>query len=634
MSDVLVASFGLRVAIVRRIPEPFRSACPSIRRHSGRTTLARRTSPLSDGAHTIDHRPIKGEVFGATRLASHARKLARRHVVAPTPRRRWIRPRAPGPLLSRLDATEAALDAAHATLVAASAAGADVGPAGAWLLDNFFVVIEQLPEIRAMLPAGYYQELPKLTGDGPRTGYPRIYDIVLELIAHTDGRLDEAGVSLMLSEYQRVTTLTLGELWAIPAMLRMGYLDNVRRMALRAARDVADRASADEWVSGLLAARATDGSQLSAFVHNGPTLTPAFLTRFLQQIRSRRSDFTPLLWLEQWVAEDGMSVEDAAQLSAQELALTQLVMANSIASLRLVANIDWAIVIETASAVEAKLCEDPADAYAVMTRTTRDRYRHAVERIAKGSELAEVDVATEAIRAASAGEIAIGPSGADARTRHVGYYLIGDGRRAFEQACGLRVDLATRVREAALTHPVTSYFGALGVVLAATLATAVSPLVFAESGHRTWTWLVVAIVFALLPAADVAVAVVHQIVNALIPAARLPRLDYEDGVPAPARTVVVVPLLLGSLDAVRRALDHLEVQFLANRDRQIRFALLSDWADAPTEYTPGDHEIVAAAVAGIRELNDAHGDAGLENANGPAERPFYLLHRARRWNAR
>ena len=144
----------------------------------------------------------------------------------------------------------------------------------------------------ATLPAGYYQELPKLAGDGALAGYPRIYEIVIELIAHTDGRLDEPSVALMMREYQRVTPLTLGELWAIPAMLRMGYLENIRRMALRAARDIADRASADEWVTRLLAATSSDGDRRSAsslaFVHHGPSLTPAFLTRFLQQIRSRR----------------------------------------------------------------------------------------------------------------------------------------------------------------------------------------------------------------------------------------------------------------------------------------------------------------------------------------------------------
>ena len=145
-----------------------------------------------------------------------------------------------------------------------------------------------------MLPAGYYQELPKLAGSGAGAGYPRIYDVVLELIAHTDGRLDEASVSLMLAEYQCVAALTLGELWAIPAMLRMGFLENVRRMALRAARDVADRALADEWASHLLALDGGENVDLYRFVHEGPSLTPAFLTRFLQQLRTRRSGFKPL----------------------------------------------------------------------------------------------------------------------------------------------------------------------------------------------------------------------------------------------------------------------------------------------------------------------------------------------------
>jgi cyclic beta-1,2-glucan synthetase len=205
------------------------------------------------GVDALERSPIKGEIFGAGLLGSHARRLARRHTLAPITRPQWFRRRDRGPLIAQLDATERALTAARDTLARASADGADVGPAGAWLLDNFFVVMEQLPEIRAMLPAGYYQELPKLSGDGPRSGYPRIYDIIVELITHTDGRLDDASVSLVLTEYQRVSALTLGELWAIPAMLRIGYLENVRRMALRASSDVDDRASADAWVSRLIA---------------------------------------------------------------------------------------------------------------------------------------------------------------------------------------------------------------------------------------------------------------------------------------------------------------------------------------------------------------------------------------------
>ncbi|HXT17475.1 MAG TPA: glucoamylase family protein [Gemmatimonadaceae bacterium] len=587
-------------------------------------TLSLDAPDVPDDHGSAERSPIKGEIFGAARLGSHARRLARRHTLAPVAATQWLRRRDRGPLIAQLDATERALNAARDTLAAASASGADVGPAGAWLLDNFFVVMEQLPEIRSMLPAGYYRELPKLAGGGPRAGYPRIYDIIVELITHTDGRLDDASVCMILTEYQRVSALTLGELWAIPAMLRIGYLENVRRMALRASREVADRASADAWVSRLIAASPVDDDELAAFVHRGPPLSAAFLTRFLQQIRSRRADFMPLLWLEQWLAEDIMTVEDAAQRSAQELALTQLVMANSIASLRHVANIDWTTLVEAVSIVETTLREDPAQAYAHMTRSTRDQYRHAVERIAKGSALDEHHVAAEAVRAA---RTAADADGIDARRDHVGHYLIGDGRPAFERACEFRGGHAARFRELILAHPAASYFGALSVVFAATLGVLLSPfLLVAVSADRA-LWFVIAAAFACLPAADAAVAIVHQLVNLVIPASRLARLDYADGVPERHRTVVVVPLLLGSPEAVTRALDHIEVQFLANRDREVRFALLSDFLDAATEHTAEDAAIVDAAVAGIRALNEAY-----RGEHGESYAPFYILHRARKWN--
>jgi len=571
--------------------------------------------------------PRHGEPFGATRLAAHAGILARRQTIAATHRNSWLARRRRGPLLSRLTATEQALVTARDTLARASAAGTEVSPAGAWLLDNFFVVLEQVPEIRTTLPVGYYQELPKLDGDGPFAGYPRIYEIVSELIAHTDGRLDEPSVALMIREYQRVTALTLGELWAIPAMLRMGYLENIRRMALRAARDVDERALADSWVSRLLGAQdvgdMTGG--LSAFVHRGPRLTPAFLTRFLQQIRSRRSDFTPLLWLEQWVAEDVMTVEDAAQRSAQELALTQLVMANSIASLRSVARIDWTAFVESASATESVLRTDPSGTYAEMTRATRDRYRHAVERIARGTGQPEPAVAGAAIVAARASADA---SGAGARESHVGYHLVGDGRRAFERVAGYVGSPRARISDWVLAHPGPCYFTALAIATAVVLVLLVAPLSVTALGSVHAAWLAAAFLLALLPATDVALAIVHQAVNVFVPPARLARLDFDRAVPERDRTTVVVPLLVGSVEAAAEALAHIEVQYLANRDPQIRFALLSDFPDAPAEIEAADEAVTTALVDGIRALNVVHGGDADDH-----DSPFYLLHRQRRWNA-
>ncbi len=129
----------------------------------------------------------------------------------------------------------------------------------------------------------------------------------------------------------------------------------------------------------------------------------------------------------------------------------------------------------------------------------------------------------------------------------------------------------------------------------------------------------------LIPAADIAVNVVNQLVTTFLPPRPLPKLDlYEHGVPAELRTAVVIPTLFDSVEAVREALDNLEVQFLANREAHLHFAVLSDFTDAPTETHADDAAIVAAAAEGVRTLNARYA--------GSEQDAFYLFHRSRRWN--
>ena len=564
---------------------------------------------------------ILGELFGTDRLARHGRHLARSQEIVETPRR--VRPRGKGPLLSRLAATERVLRGVHGTLARVAAEGVEVSPAGEWLLDNFYVVLEQVQEVRATLPSNYYHELPKLAGEGPLAGYPRVYEIAIELIAHTDGRLDPALLELVVEQFQRITPLTMGELWAMSAMLRMGFLENVRHMAVRAAADVADTKEADAWVTRLLAAEDAGGDALARvlddLIHHPPSLTPAFLTRFLQQIRSRRADFTPLLWLEQWIGDEVMSVEEAVQRSTQHLAVTQLVMANSIASLRKIGTIHWSEFVEAVSATEAVLRRDPCGVYPEMTFATRDRYRHVVEHLSRKTDVAEHEVATAAIQAAAAAERA---SGMSARSAHVGYHLIDDGRRALEAALGYRPGVRERLFRAATDRPSLFYFTAMGLSVAAALALLLEP---AEGA--VGIGVLGAVLLALSPATDAALAVVNQLVTLLLPPDRLARMAFKAGLPSVHRGVVVVPILLGNAQAVEEALDHLEAQYLANRDPEIRFALLGDFLDADAEVMPGDDEIVEAAVEGVRALNALYAED--PRAGGP---PFYVFNRPRRLN--
>jgi cyclic beta-1,2-glucan synthetase len=485
------------------------------------------------------------------------------------------------------------------------------------------VVQEHIREVRDSLPRGYYRELPELAS-GALAGYPRVYEIAITLISHTEARIELESVDLFLDAFQEVRPLVIGELWAIPAMLRLGLIESVRRMALRTVRRLEELESADGWATRLVEAgdesAAAVAEALNDFISDPPLLTPAFVSRFLGQLRGSGGGRPELLRLEHWIADHGMSAEEAAARATERVALTQLTMANSITSLRGIARMDWEAFVERQSAIEATLRQDPAEVYGRMMFATRDQYRHVVERIARRSRRDEATVARDALELAQAAP-SNGTGEAD-RRRHVGYYLVDEGLPELERITGYRPPAGLRLYRWALRHPNVVFVGG---VLAGTLAAILAVLWLAGPEARA-AWPVV-LLFAFIPANDIGVTAMNQLLTAFLPPRRLPKLDLgrHGGVPEEFRTVVVVPTLFGSVEAVREALEHLEVQYLANREDHLQFAILSDFTDARTETRETDEAILAAAVSGIQGLNAEYGDE---------EDAFYLFHRSRRWNPR
>ena len=556
--------------------------------------------------------PIRGEVLGLERLGDRARAVARGHHLLPAQKQRGS-----GPLLLRLEDTKAVLDRVYQELNRGAESGLDISPAGDWLLDNFYIVQEHIREIRTSLPKSYYDELPKLS-TGALTGYPRAYEVAIELIAHTEGHLDLDNITLFVREYQTVTPLRMGELWAIPTMLRLGLVENIRRMALRVAARLQEVESADRAATRLR--EASEESQqalaaaLAAFVDDHPPFTPTWVARFLQQVRSYQTNFTPLIWLEQWIAEDGPSAEEAATRSNRRVALTQVTVANSITSLRTISRLDWKDFVESQSATEQLLRQDPSGHYASMTFGTRDHYRHIVEHIAKRVKRPEEEIAGEVVSLAKLAD----PS--DARHAHVGYFLVDKGRRVLEGRLGYTPPPGEWIYRWTQRHPNTLYFG--GITLFTVLALAV--ILEVVEGAPPMIRLIIALI-SLLPASEIGISVINQMITMLMPPRLLSKLELrDDGIPEAYMTAVVVPTLLGSVRAVEEALEHLEVQYLANRDPNLQFAILSDYTDSPTEHRQGDEEILTAVSAGIKALNAKYRNA--------AEDVFFLFHRPRLWN--
>lgn len=574
----------------------------------------------ADAADEFLAGPIRGELLGAEHLAARARAIARDQQVV-TGRR----PLRAARLLARLAETRGILAGARERLMDATAAGIDEEPAATWLLDNYYVLQEHLQEVRASLPGGYYRQLPELMS-GPLTGYPRVYEIAITLISHTEARIDLEHVEQFVSAFQSVTPLTVGELWAIPAMLRIGLIESVRRMALRTTQRLDEIARATAWTEHIVEANARGGSALRAalrrFAEADHEVTPNFAHRLMHGLRHAAGASPPLAWVEHWIHDAGLDPREAVALSTQRMALTQIMMANSITSLREIGRRDWRAFVERQSLMESILREDPSGCYPQMTFATRDRYRHVVERIARGTTHREQSVAQWALDLARRAA----PSPADASQPtvphdHVGYWLIDDGRDELERIAGYRPALVERFERAVRRAPDLVFIG--GLALCTTLAT-LAAIALAGEGSLDTLWIV--LLFTFLPALDIAITVLNQLLTIWLPPHVLPRLDFQgEPIPPAHRTVVVVPTLFGSIDDVRDALEHLEVQFLANRGARLQFAILSDFTDAPAAQQPGDDAIVAAAQAGIRELNARYADE--------QRAAFFLLHRARLWNA-
>src|SRR5438132_7041325 len=206
------------------------------------------TTPPALGAffpYPHGNEPSRAELFGAEHLEAHARQLAASAAVAPVI--------AGQPLLARFRRNSRALLLAHRFISAAYRRGESFGSDAEWLLDNFHIISDALAEVRTDLPGGYYKLLPKLAS-GPLAGFPRVYAVALELIAHCDSCLDETNITRFVQAYQTVTPLTIGEVWAVPIMLRLVVIDNLRRLAEQVVHPHRQRSAAKTWAAHFLAA--------------------------------------------------------------------------------------------------------------------------------------------------------------------------------------------------------------------------------------------------------------------------------------------------------------------------------------------------------------------------------------------
>ena len=567
--------------------------------------------------HDIDRasEPLWAEVFSPERLEQHAESLAQAQTVGDRPVR-WL-------ALTRrnIDNARVLLDSYEA-ISASVKRKRLITPAADWLLNNFHVVEDQVRDIRTLLSRRFYGRLPRLDS-GHLAGLPRAYGIAWAFVAHTDSRFDPDLLLRLVQAYQREQPLLLAELWALPILLRIVMIENLRRLAAQIVTSMRGREVADHYADALLEL-AIVGDELQRGAADESALLESRASSVQLVVRLRHRDgkaAAALKTLSDRLAAEGSSAEEIVQREIARQAAADLSVRNLITSMRLMSAFDWRDFVESASLVHKELSGNPV--FPGADFITRDRYRAAVEQLARHAPASEIEIARAAVAHATLARA----RGDDERLCDVGHYLIGAGRPAFERELRFRLRLGQYLLRRYVRAALPAY-----LVTIALFAFGILAILLTQSAHwgasRETLWLLG--VVAVFPVAEIAAALTNRLVTDMVPPRHLPRMSLTEGITADARTFVVIPTILVDQHSIIDQAQMLESHYLSNGAvaDEVYFALLTDWIDSDSAHKNGDdllHDLAAAAIA---ELNERHG------ATPDGSPRFYLFHRRRQWNER
>ncbi|AXC50722.1 protein ndvB [Paracoccus suum] len=509
-------------------------------------------------------------------------------------------------LRRRLDDNRRAIRANYLSTLEAARGGHVITPAAEWLIDNQHVIDEAFRLQREALGPNFLRHLPMISlAGGDRV--PRVAALAHGFVAMSNSDLLLTSLNEVVDGFQSVATLTIAELWALPAFLRFVLLENLRRLSdmvvdARQSRQQADRLADD-------LGRAHTGSERQLLLDRAEPLlkNPTFAMQLGYRLGEVvQTDERAESWLHEGLKAQGVTLDQIVQGEYARQSATNVTVGNAIRSLRRMGDINWLNWVEEVSRVD-EILREGAD-FGALDQATRAAYRDAIERIARRSDHPETAVAEAAVaRAAEVPEA-------------VGAALIGSDRLAFQQSQGYRPPLIETLRRG---YQRLGWLGVAGpaALIALLLVLAMAGLLPAGTG---WPLGILMLVGASFAAAEAGIGLIAMIAARLVSPRRLPSYDFRAGVPSTHRTLVVIPCLLGSRETIDELVQQLELHYLANPLGDVSFALLTDWRDAQTETLPDDQVLLDHAFDGIERLADLYDHGG--------RRRFFLLHRRRQWN--
>jgi cyclic beta-1,2-glucan synthetase len=485
--------------------------------------------------------------------------------------------------------------------------GASITPAAEWLLDNHYIIEEAIQEVRRDFPKRYYRELSLMRLAG-NVEIPRTLALAWLYVAHTHSTVSRETLTALVQGFQTFETFSIGELWAIPSMVRFVLVENLARISTRVENSRRMRKWANDEADQLL--RIKDPARLAEKLKTleEPARDNTFAAQFLYRLRDgSHTSGMAIAWLEAELEKRGSDGEEVIVSEHNRLSSGNATMSCIIRSLREIDDGEWPVWVESVSKVDELL--GTGTDYHDLDFGSRNQYRDTIEELAKHSTFSEIEIANKAMELAAN------------RNANVGEFLAGKRITELKAAIGYSNTLMD--------------YGRIGLRKLDWLAIAVpvSVLTLLVMAFMAWFLthagvpyehiLPLAVLFAL-PSSEGAIGLFNTLASFVLTPGRLTGYEYKDGIPAEERTLLVVPCLITNRDTVDELVRNLEVHYLANPHGEIYFALLSDWADAQKEETQADIDVLNYAKSEVAKLAARYAYDGRNR--------FMLLHRRRQYN--
>lgn len=508
-------------------------------------------------------------------------------------------------------------------------------PAAEWLLDNYYVIEEQVVGLRKDLKKKSYFELPVLK-KGPYEGFTRIYALAMEMVSHTHGKIEEDTLLKYLMAYQSHNILFERELYIIPAMLRLALIENIRAISEDLLGTRKQWALADETVEKWLKEAHADTDQISdLFKNNGKAISdaidnanPSYVEHLFYRLRRSGRRYSDVLrYIDESLDKFDTTTEIIAQKEHNTQALSTASMGNCIVSLKHLSSMNWTDLYDEASSLEKILRHDPLDAYSLMDTKSRFYYKNKVEEIAKTYGVSELYIAKEALYLAKEEMSSVSVTSEDenqeARKYHIGYYLVDDGRKVLEKRQLRNGNLNTKIRKTIKTHQGLIYMiSIVSLTMLLTLWTVIYTLMNAPG--RYFSYAILTAVAVIIPVSEMVITIINWIVCRIKKPAIFPRLELKDGIPDSMSAMVVIPALLSDKKRVNELMENMENHYLGNNETNLHFALIGAFKDSDSEKNKEDKSVIQEASDRIVALNQKYAKGNKDI--------FYLYNRQRTFN--